>query len=58
MGIYELLGTSGRNSVGPTTTTTTDDSDQPTPLPGNLPPPETIPSMFFDTSFDLSDPKI
>ncbi|KAL0058358.1 hypothetical protein AAF712_014977 [Marasmius tenuissimus] len=41
---------------GPTATTT-DDSDQPTPLPGNLPPLETIPSIFFDTSYDPSDPK-
>ncbi|KAK1234293.1 hypothetical protein PQX77_002509 [Marasmius sp. AFHP31] len=38
---------------------TTDDSDQATPLPplGNLPPLETIPPIFFDASFDLSDPK-
>ncbi|KAJ8085919.1 hypothetical protein PM082_004738 [Marasmius tenuissimus] len=57
-GYLRAVGDEWERFRGPTAmTTTTDDSDQPTPLPGNLPPLETIPSIFFDTSFDLSDPK-
>ncbi|KAL0058245.1 hypothetical protein AAF712_015094, partial [Marasmius tenuissimus] len=56
-GYLRAVGDEWERFRGPMAMTTTDDSDQPTPLPGNLPPLETIPSIFFDTSFDLSDPK-
>ncbi|KAK1225240.1 hypothetical protein PQX77_011841 [Marasmius sp. AFHP31] len=56
-GYLRAVGDEWERFRGPTNTTTTDDSDQPMPLPGNLPPLETIPPIFFEASFDLSDPK-
>ncbi|KAK1225236.1 hypothetical protein PQX77_011837 [Marasmius sp. AFHP31] len=56
-GYLRAAGDGWEKLRGPTTITT-GDSDQPTPLPGNLPlPPETSSSVFFDASFDLSDLK-